>query len=107
EADHDHHHADRAHDAPDQERQVAPLVVAGDQHGDDEGIDARNRGRLGRREDARDDAAHDYEDRAEAPERLDHDLERTPHRDDFAPRVAALARDDEDEDHQRQAEQHA
>ena len=71
EADHDHHHADGAHDAADEQVQLAPFVVAIDEHRDDEGVDAGDRRRFRRREDAAQDAAEDDEDGEQAPERLD------------------------------------
>lgn len=44
---------------PDEFRQLAPFHVAMDEHGHEEGVDDRNRARLRRGEDARDNAADD------------------------------------------------
>src|SRR5262249_11369971 len=73
EADHDHDHADGAHDARDQLRHLAPLDVAVDEHRDEEGVNTGDRSGFGRREDAGQDAAEDDRDRNHAPDRIDGD----------------------------------
>src|SRR5262249_39401676 len=50
EPDHDHDHADRAHHPGDQFRQLAPLAVAVNEHGDEEGVDAGDRPAFYRRQ---------------------------------------------------------
>ncbi len=105
EADHDHHHADGAHHAADQQRQVGPFVVAVDEHGDEEGVDAGDCRRLGRGEDAGQDAAQDDDHGHQAPDRLVGDAHRLAQPDRLALWEVLAMGDDEAQDHQRQPEQ--
>ena len=86
----------------DQLRQIAPFAVAIDEHRDQEGVDAGDRGGFGRREHAGQDAAENDHDRDHAPDRVERDLERLAERDHFAFREIVAMRDDEHEDDQRQ-----
>ena len=105
EADHDHHHADRAHDASDQLRQIAPFAVAIDEHRHQKRVDAGDRGGFSRREDAGEDPAEDDHDRDHSPNRVERDLERLTQWHDLALRKLVAMRDDQHQHDQRQAQQ--
>src|SRR5216684_3003668 len=105
EGDQRHHHRHRLHRAVDEERQVAPFVVAIDEHGDDEGIDAGDRAGLDRGEDAAENAAEDDDQGHQTPHRVDDDLDGVAHRHGDAARMVAAIAHDQHEDDQRDGEQ--
>ena len=86
-------------------RQVAPLVVAVDEEGDEEGVDAGHRGGLGGREHARQDAADDDHHGHQAPQRLEHDARDVLERDRLGLRHVAPVRGPQHQADQAQAEQ--
>ncbi len=74
EADQDHHDRDGAHRAVHQLGQLTPLVVAVDEHGDEERPQHRDRRRFRGSEDARENAAENDDHRHQAPHRFTADF---------------------------------
>src|SRR5262249_44437337 len=105
EADHDHDHSDRAYDARDQLRQVAPFAVAVNEPPDEEGGEAGACRRLRRGEYAAQNSPEDDRDRDHSPDRVERDLERLAQRDHLALRKLLTLRNDENEHDQRESEQ--
>ena len=90
-----------------QSRQIAPAVIAIDEHGDEEGPDAGHRAGFDRGEHAGKDAAEDDHQGDQTPQRLDRNLHRLPHRHRRAARMTVAIRDHQTQHHQREAEQQA
>ena len=85
--------------------QITPLVVAVNEHGDEERPHHRDRRRLGGSEDASEDAAKDDDHGHQAPHRFTGDFQRGAQRDHFTLGVVASARKDHAQAHHHCAEQ--
>ena len=74
EADQDHDNGDGFDGAMHENRQLVPLVIAVIEHGDEEGPDAGDRGRLGGGVPARENAAENNDDGKQARQGVEHNL---------------------------------
>src|SRR5579871_4423944 len=100
-----HDHRDRAQGPVQEYGQVAPAIVAIDEHGDEERPDAGDRAGLDGGEDAAQDAAEDDHQRDQAPGRIDRDTNRVLDRHHLPLRMALAVSDHDTEDDQREPEQ--
>ena len=106
-ANQNHHDGDGFHRAAHQLRQFIPLVIAVNEHGDEERPQAGHGGRFGRREYPGQDPAEDNHHRHQPPQGIEHNFQRLPERDFVPLRVAALAGEAQAEHHQAHAQQQA